>query len=57
MPLNVSIIGTSRAMLLMMNTFMPTGGVISPISTTISARMPNQIAFGSSGPGPRNRCP
>ena len=27
----------------MMNTFSPTGGVISPSSTTISANIPNQI--------------
>ena len=28
----------------MMNRFIPTGGVISPVSTTISTRMPNQMA-------------
>ena len=27
----------------MMYTFIPTGGVMRPISTTMSARMPNQI--------------
>jgi len=46
-PMKVSFIGTSLAMELMMYTFMPTGGVISPISTTIRARMPNQIALPS----------
>ena len=45
--LKVSFIGTSLAMLLMMNTFMPTGGVIRPISTTISTMMPNQMALAS----------
>lgn len=43
-PRNVSASGTSGARELMTNTFMPTGGVISPTSTTISASTPNQIA-------------
>ena len=34
----------SRAIELMMKRLIPTGGVISPTSTTISTRMPNQIA-------------
>ena len=32
---------------LIINRFIPTGGVISPTSTTISARIPNQIAVAS----------
>ena len=43
----MSFMGTSFVMLLMINTFMPTGGVIRPISTTISANMPNQMALDS----------
>jgi hypothetical protein len=56
MPMKVSFIGVSLAMLLMMYTFIPTGGVIRPISTTISAMMPNQIAL-PSGPAPSSRGP
>jgi hypothetical protein len=41
--LKVSVSGTSLASRLMIYTFSPTGGWTSPISTTISARMPNQI--------------
>ncbi len=41
-PRNVSAMGTSLARVLMMKTLRPTGGVISPSSTTTSARMPNQ---------------
>lgn len=32
---------------LMTKTFMPTGGVISPTSTTTTAMMPNQISVSS----------
>jgi hypothetical protein len=38
---------TPRAIELMMNRFIPTGGVISPTSTTIRTRMPNHSAVSS----------
>ena len=50
-PLKVSIIGTSLAILLIINTFSPTGGVIKPTSTTTRVNIPNQIAV-SSGDNP-----
>ncbi|MNL85287.1 hypothetical protein D3C87_2135520 [compost metagenome] len=40
-------------MLLITNRFMPTGGVMRPTSTTMSTRMPNQIA-NSSGVRPKS---
>ena len=46
-------IGMSVAIELMTNRFIPTGGVISPTSTTISTRMPNQSAK-SSGARPKS---
>ncbi len=52
-PLKVSIIGTSFAIELMMKTFRPTGGVIRPISTTISEMMPNHN-LASSGDIPKS---
>ena len=52
-PRNVSTIGTSLASELITNTFNPTGGVISPISTTLSVMMPNQI-LRSSGFRPKS---
>ena len=56
MPLNVSIIGTSLAIELMTNTFRPTGGVISPISTTINEMIPNQsLSSSPSNPNPKSR--
>ena len=42
-PRKVCRIGTSGAWAEMMKTFMPTGGVMRPSSTTISARIPNHI--------------
>jgi hypothetical protein len=42
MPLNMLDIGTSLAMPAMMNIFMPTGGVISPISIMVTVTVPNQ---------------
>ena len=45
--------GTSLAMLLITNRFIPTGGVIRPTSTTMSTRIPNQIA-NSSGVSPKS---
>src|SRR5690606_19418441 len=48
-PRKVSRMGTSGASELMTNTFIPTGGVISPSSTTTSARMPNQTFRSSVG--------
>ena len=41
--MKVSLMGTSLAMAEMTNTFIPTGGEISPGSTTMSPRIPNQI--------------
>ena len=46
-PIKVSEIGTFFAILLIIKTFKPTGGVISPTSTTIRVRIPNQIATSS----------
>mgnify|MGYP004295294673 CR=1 FL=1 len=46
-PLNVSDIGMSPAILLIIKTLRPTGGVIRPTSTTIKVRIPNQIAVSS----------
>jgi len=46
-PLKVSLIGISPAILLMINAFNPTGGVIKPTSTTINVKIPNQIAVSS----------
>ena len=43
-PRKVSLIGTPSANLLITNTFMPTGGVIMPTSTTIKQMMPNYKA-------------
>ena len=48
-PLNVSIIGTSFAIELITKTFIPTGGVIRPTSTTISDTIPNQSFTSSTG--------
>ena len=44
---------TSPASLFIINTFNPTGGVISPTSTTINVNIPNQIAV-SSGDMPKS---
>ena len=52
-PLKVSIMGTSFAILLIINTFSPTGGVIKPTSTTTKVKIPNQIAV-SSGDNPKS---
>ena len=46
-PLKVSIMGTSFAILLIINTFNPTGGVIKPTSTTTKVKIPNQMAVSS----------
>ena len=46
-PLNVSEILTSPAILFIINTFNPTGGVINPTSTTIKVNIPNHIAVSS----------
>ena len=46
-PAKVLEIGISPAILLMMNTFKPTGGVINPTSTTIRVRIPNQMTVSS----------
>ena len=46
-PLNVSFIGISPAILLIIKAFNPTGGVINPTSTTIKVKIPNQIAVSS----------
>ena len=55
-PLKVSIMGTSLAMELMTKTFRPTGGVMSPISTTINEMMPNHSLRSSpSNPNPKSR--
>jgi hypothetical protein len=43
MPLKMSVSGTSGTSPLTMNTLMPTGGSISPISSTITMITPNQI--------------
>ena len=43
MPRKIVFIGTSGAMPLTTNTLMPTGGLIRPISSTITIRTPNQI--------------
>ena len=48
-PLKVSIIGTFLAIELIINTFIPTGGVISPTSTTIREIIPNQSFTSSTG--------
>ena len=53
-PLNVSDILTSPAILLIIKTFNPTGGVINPTSTTIKVNIPNQIAV-SSGVIPKSK--
>ena len=45
--------GMSGAMPLMTKRLSPTGGVMSPVSTTMSTMMPNQIAV-SSGLRPRS---
>ena len=42
-PLKMVARGTSFATPFIINTFMPTGGVISPISNTITMTTPNQI--------------
>ena len=42
-PRNMVYIGTSGAIPLMINTFRPTGGVISPISITSTSTTPNHI--------------
>lgn len=41
--LEIVLMGTSWAMPLTTNTFMPTGGVIIPISISMTAMTPNQI--------------
>ena len=46
-PENVSVNGISPAILLMINAFKPTGGVIKPVSTTINVKIPNQMATSS----------
>ena len=46
-PLKVSDIGTSLAMEWITKTFIPTGGVINPNSTTTRAMIPNQIFMSS----------
>ena len=46
-PIKVSEIGTFFAILLIIKTFKPTGGVIRPTSTTIKVKIPNQIATSS----------
>ena len=46
-PLKVSVMLTFSAILLIINTFNPTGGVINPTSTTISVNIPNHIAVSS----------
>ena len=46
-PLKVSAILTSPAILFIIKTFNPTGGVINPTSTTISVNIPNHIAVSS----------
>ena len=45
--------GTERAMALMTKTLSPIGGAVSPMPTTISTRIPNQIAT-SSGDRPKS---
>lgn len=52
-PLNVSASDVVLAIALITNRFMPTGGVISPTSTTISTNTPNQMA-NSSGARPKS---
>ncbi|MNG36849.1 hypothetical protein D3C84_1240230 [compost metagenome] len=47
--------GTSAAARWTMNRFIPSGGVTKPISTTISARMPNQIDFEDSSRPKKSR--
>ena len=42
-PLKMVQISTSLSTVLTMKTFIPMGGVISPISTTMMITMPNQI--------------
>ena len=42
-PLNINSMGISGATPLMTNTFIPTGGVITPIATTKTIMTPNQI--------------
>ena len=55
-PLKVSIMGTSLAMELMTKTFRPTGGVMSPIYTTINEIIPNHSLRSSpSNPKPKSR--
>ena len=49
-PLKVSIIGTSFAKELITKTFSPTGGVISPTSTTIRVITPNHSFKSSAQP-------
>ena len=46
-PLKVSVMLTSPAILLIIKTFNPTGGVINPTSTTMSVNIPNHIAVSS----------
>ena len=53
-PLKVSDILTSPAILFIMKTFNPTGGVIRPTSTTINVNIPNHIAV-SSGVIPKSK--
>ena len=53
-PLKVSEILTSPAILFIIKTFNPTGGVINPTSTTIKVNIPNQMAV-SSGDIPKSR--
>ena len=53
-PLNVSDILTSPAILLMIKTLRPTGGVINPTSTVIRVNIPNHIAV-SSGDIPKSK--
>ena len=43
MPMNISLIGTSSAIDLTTNTLTPTGGLMRPISSTITITTPNQI--------------
>ena len=43
----MALIGTSAAIALTTNTLRPIGGAVSPMPTTISTRMPNQIATSS----------
>jgi hypothetical protein len=53
-PLNVCDMGMSPAILLIIKTLRPTGGVIRPTSTTIRVSIPNQIAV-SSPVSPKSR--